>query len=186
MMRNLSIILLFLLVSAYVNAEVWRVSESYTDSNKVYIELSDENGENFKSVLYSIDKSKTLNKMALGRLTYLDGGMFQQDILKFMNLNYPEKLKDALKSAGNLHNPKMIALRGPFEEAVLQSGFVRKINRELEKFGYLISGMEFEKFFQMKHSDNVTFEAFVWLKVEKSPNHKLQNIQAEKTPEVLN
>lgn len=54
--------------------------------------------------------------------------LLQAELHNFLILNYPDLIGDALNSAGNMHNPKVTALRAPFQEAIMASSLVTKIN----------------------------------------------------------
>ncbi|GAA6143209.1 hypothetical protein [Hydrogenophaga sp. 5NK40-0174] len=113
-----------------------------------------------------------LQGIFLGRLVdeglNADASAMQSDILNHLREKHPRLLEGALRSAGNLHNPKVVALRPAFEEAVLHSAYVAEINEALKRAGYRVTGVESEKFFLLKgETEGVRFDALLWIEVER-------------------
>lgn len=89
----------------------------------------------------------------------------QRDLMASFKKVAPRKLDAALKSAGNLHNPRINALRPHFEEALLGTSFAIRLNQKLGPLGIKLDGVEIEKFYFERANGEVCFHAFVWLKV---------------------
>lgn len=89
----------------------------------------------------------------------------QRDLMASFKKVAPRKLDAALKSAGNLHNPRINALRPHFEEALLGTSFATRLNQKLGPLGIKLEGVEIEKFYFERAKGEVCFHAFVWLKV---------------------
>ena len=56
---------------------------------------------------------------------------YQKELFSVLERSAPKALHEALRSSGNMHNPKMDQLYRPFMEAVLLTPRVRKIAAEL-------------------------------------------------------
>lgn len=91
----------------------------------------------------------------------------QREINDFLKVNYPELHNEALNSAGNMHNPKVKALRVPFQEALMASSLVTKINAALKSRCERITSASFEKFRIIKSNGNPVYSAMVWLSTDK-------------------
>ncbi len=63
---------------------------------------------------------------------------FDAEILKKMAELNPKEFREALSSAGNMHNPKIVPLRKVFQEALLKIPSVTRLNHEIETKGYEI------------------------------------------------
>jgi hypothetical protein len=91
----------------------------------------------------------------------------QAELHNFLALNYSDLLDEALDSAGNMHNPKVTALRVPFQEAILASSLVSKINILLKSRCERITTTSYEKFTIRKNNGKPIYSAMVWLSAEK-------------------
>lgn len=76
----------------------------------------------------------------------LEQRSFQNELRTVLKESAPRELAAALSSAGNMHNPKMIALRRPFAEAVLLTPTVKRISAELARYNLQVAGVSTEKF----------------------------------------
>ena len=70
----------------------------------------------------------------------------QNELHEFLSSNYPELHAKALSSAGNMHNPKVTALREPIKEAILASGLAKEIGIALASRCERIARTSYEKF----------------------------------------
>lgn len=91
----------------------------------------------------------------------------QKEIDDYLLNNHPETHAQALESAGNMHNPKIVALREPFKEAILASSLVKQINGALAKRCERISATSFEKLNVRKKEGRPIYGAMVWLSTEQ-------------------
>jgi hypothetical protein len=145
-----------------------------TDSAR--IEYSAEPDKGYKSF------DEALKDMAdNGRIQKLDGIVahplladetFQMELFAGLERNAPRELKEAQKSAGNMHNPKMLQLWKPFEKALLATPTITKLNTSLAAYGLTISHPEVEKF-ELRNTladSRRRFHGSLWLYVTKSPN----------------
>ena len=91
----------------------------------------------------------------------------QKELHEFFKSNYPELHVDALQSAGNMHNPKMIALREPFKEAILASSLAKEIMAVLSSRCERIVSSSYEKFTIWRKDGQTIYSAMVWLSTEE-------------------
>lgn len=97
-----------------------------------------------------------------------DDAELQADIHNFLALNYSDLHNEALMSAGNMHNPKVKALGNAFQEAIMASGLVTRINTLLKQRCERITSTSYEKFTIFRKSNGEPiYSAMVWLKTEK-------------------
>jgi hypothetical protein len=92
---------------------------------------------------------------------------FQREIHEYLALNYPIEHQEALASAGNMHNPKVTALRDAFEEAILASSLVGAINSDLEQRCERITSVSYEKFMISGGEEQPEYLALIWLSTDK-------------------
>ncbi len=105
---------------------------------------------------------------------FLNDPKIQEELLKDFQSSYPELLADALKSSGNLHNPKVFPLRAKFSECLLKTPTVAKMNELFSATGYIIARAECEKFEVNKEKEMPSFECYVWLILEAKADQKPQ------------
>lgn len=94
----------------------------------------------------------------------------QAELHKYLEAKYPRLQAEALASAGNMHNPKIIALRDAFKEAILATSMVKSLNSALTDGSRCerITSTSFEKFhIQTKTTGQPIYGAMVWLTTEK-------------------
>jgi hypothetical protein len=92
---------------------------------------------------------------------------FQKEVHNFLAINYPQLHEQALNSAGNMHNPKVKALRGAFQQAIMSSSLVAKINTLLKSRCERVTSTSYEKFTIIKNNGQPIYSAMVWLSTEK-------------------
>lgn len=94
--------------------------------------------------------------------------VFQKEVLTELGKIAPQQLAEAKGSAGNMHNPKVTALRKPFGQAVLATPTVQNINAELAPFGLCVAGANAgEKFQFSREQDRLHFKCIPWLAIGK-------------------
>lgn len=103
---------------------------------------------------------------------FLNDPKIQEELLKELQSSYPELLADALKSSGNLHNPKIAPLKAKFSECLLKTPTVVRINEQLSITGFFVKKAEYEKFYINKEKEIPTFYAVVWLILEAKGDEK--------------
>lgn len=90
---------------------------------------------------------------------------FQKEILSELRLNNAPELDEALRSSGNIHNPKVRDLYVPFTNAVLHTSLVKQINTELTSFGLKIVEVSPEKLAIKERNGKKYFIAILYLSV---------------------
>lgn len=95
----------------------------------------------------------------------------QTELLKEFRKRYPKLLAEALRSSGNMHNPKVLPLRAKFSECLLNTPTIATVNGMLRPKGYSVSKATLEKFEVNKGKDSPTFHAIVWLHIERLDDH---------------
>lgn len=99
----------------------------------------------------------------------LQDDAFQQELFAGLEREVPGELAAARKSAGNMHNPKMLQLGKPFKRVLLTTPTITKLNASLAVHGLIISGVGVEKF-ELRSTLNDPrdrFHAFLWLNVTR-------------------
>ena len=91
--------------------------------------------------------------------------VIQAELFAVFQADFPEDLKEALESSGNMHNPKLLSLRKHFRASLMKTPTVIAINRIFHEEGYQISDISFEKFWIDKNVASPLFHAIVWLVV---------------------
>ncbi|MBY6189324.1 hypothetical protein KUV22_02735 [Microbulbifer agarilyticus] len=91
----------------------------------------------------------------------------QNELHDFLASKYPELHNEALASAGNMHNPKVVALRVAFQEALMFTSLVTRINASLKSRCERITSASFEKFTIRNSGNQPTYSAMVWLSTKK-------------------
>ncbi|MFB2680985.1 hypothetical protein [Shewanella mangrovisoli] len=113
----------------------------------------------------AVPKSVWIRSVQLSTLAQFDG--LQHELHTYLQQHYPQVFADALASACNINNPKVVALREGFKEAILASGFVKQINSDFSARCERITSVDIEKFFITTQSSSPQFEAMLWLKTEQ-------------------
>ena len=96
-----------------------------------------------------------------------DDHVLQKELHEFLSSNYPELHAEALSSAGNMHNPKVTALREPINQAILASSLAKEIGIALTSRCERIASTSYEKFMIRKKDGHPIYSAMVWLSTEK-------------------
>ncbi len=124
-------------------------------------------------ILASREKSVPLEDITFSKFFNNDPTV-QGELLNAFRAQFPDILADAFKSAGNLHNPKVLLLRSKFSECLLKTATLIKINDALLSHGYSVKRIEFEKFLIDKEKKTTPFHAFIWLIIEPIENGEAQ------------
>jgi hypothetical protein len=90
---------------------------------------------------------------------------FQKELMAAVKQSAPKELAEAMRSAGNMHNPKMVQLREPFEKAVLLTPTVKKIDLDLARHGLLVVSAATEKLTLVGSDGQKRFMCFLSLQV---------------------
>lgn len=93
---------------------------------------------------------------------------FGQEIVSALQALAPAALAEARRSAGNMHNPKMVALGQPFDRAVLATPTVRAFDEALERVGLRIAEASHEKLMILGEANSRHLDCFfVYLVVKQ-------------------
>lgn len=92
---------------------------------------------------------------------------FQKQLFSALERKAPTTLRAALKSAGNMHNPKVNNLYKPFMESVLNTAEVKKIALELAAHDLRITRASGEKFMLVKEMGQPRFRCGLTLEIER-------------------
>lgn len=168
-------ILISVLLSANVSAEGWKWEViNYNPKEAVVVTTPAGDGYSaFSEAVQSIDEGVWIKHVRLGHLNQTGSPSFQEEIYSYIDEHHPNELKAALNSAGNMHNPKVVALREAFGPALLSTSYVKSLNGFLSKRCHEIVKASYEKFVIYKHKELVEFHAMVWLGTrEHLTNHE--------------
>lgn len=93
----------------------------------------------------------------------VEDATFQREVFEQMERIAPAALQAARRSAGNMHNSKMIALHACFSQAVMATPTVTALNEALGKHRMKIVRPSFEKLELHRKDQTETFGCFLWL-----------------------
>jgi hypothetical protein len=93
--------------------------------------------------------------------------VLQKELHEFLSSNYSELHTEALSSAGNMHNPKVTALREPIKQAILASSLTKEVGVALTSRCERIVSTSYEKFTIRKKNGQPIYNAMIWLFTEK-------------------
>ncbi len=171
-------ILAFFHFSSYSSEAGWVVHyykrTSWHTSITYYADSDFKKESNYNSLKDALDEIHSNGKIKL--LEYIGMSwllrerlIFQDEIFTELRRIAPVKLKAAFKSAGNMHNPKMKALRESFSEAVLATATVKRIDKTLNSYGFKINGVSHEKLTLNNINGEKQFDAILTLEIGKKP-----------------
>jgi len=139
----------------------WELSVSKDNGNTYYTVSYIPNGYG-KPLFYCL--SKIDRDFAIRIMLPLEDCKVQNEIKAYYQKNLPKSLKVALKSSGNLHNPKLKPLINSFPSAFKSTSLYKKLSTTLEIRGYkLKKEVSFEKFKIFKTKNSYLFHADIWL-----------------------
>lgn len=164
MIRAIAIFIAALL-SINVSAEGWKWEVRHYNRQEAVVVIgpAGDGYSIFSDAVKSIDEGVWIKYVRLGHLSQTESPNFHEEIYSYLKAHHPAKLEAALNSAGNMHNPKVVALRDAFEPALLSTSYVKSLNRLLANRCHEIVKASYEKFVIYKHKEPVEFHAMVWL-----------------------
>ncbi len=112
--------------------------------------------KSFDEVLEAAAKANHLQKVeerGIGGGGFLEEGAFQDELFAALKKGAPKQLQEALKSSGNMHNPKMYELWEPFQKAVLDTPTIAKLNISLGAYGLHISGVSVPEKLELRKAE---------------------------------
>ncbi len=94
----------------------------------------------FDEALKKLSDAGLIQKLSItSAWTLLSEDSFQDEIFAVLERKAPDRLKEALKSSGNMHNPKVEALYGDFVKALLSTPTITKLNASLAPYHFKVS-----------------------------------------------
>ncbi|WP_395742119.1 hypothetical protein [Prosthecobacter sp.] len=175
-MKTFGTLLSALMVGGPLAKADWEIKDASTfsvDGGRYVMIYKPDAGRGAKSMA---DSLKTLSNaghlQSLRTLTLhelVSDATFQREVFEQMERIAPDALKAARRSAGNMHNPKMIALHKPFAQAVMATATVAALNEALGKHRMRIVRPSFEKLALYRKDQVETWMCFLWLEVEPVP-----------------
>ncbi len=94
---------------------------------------------------------------------------FQKDVKEQLVQIAPNDMRAAERSAGNMHNPKMIVLHRHFEAAVMKTRLVGSLNTALARHSLEVTRVSHEKLSLIDHGGQRRFMCFLSLSVASTP-----------------
>jgi hypothetical protein len=169
-----SLLALLVFVAPCIAADKWTIGVVPQDNTLGHIAISQDGFDSLTEAVLQFP-----NQAPQARLTHIWIGLTvdhdelaQTEIMYYLQQHYPKELKAATESAGNMHNPKVIPLRKPFEEALLSTTFVKNLRADLDKIGYEVSGVSSEKFTFIKQTKS--FSAATWLMTKQKTERQCE------------
>lgn len=143
----------------------WESRARSQSATKGYITISTTGSEDFGAVLRAhLSKGISLEHIYLAR-SWTEDRRLQEQLLTTLQVITPRETDEALRSAGNMHNPKVIALHSAVATAFLRTDLVHSLNSELHKHGLEINRVSLEKLTLRRDGNAPTIDACVWLVV---------------------
>ena len=93
---------------------------------------------------------------------------FQSEIIKALEEHAPREFAEAMESAGNMHNPKLVPLNGVLDEIVLLTPTVVKIDAQLAQVGLGVVRASHEKLMLLRVEGELVIAFFLYLIVAES------------------
>jgi hypothetical protein len=94
--------------------------------------------------LASLGEDQVLESIWLVPMARSTEEQVQKELFEYFEEHYPEELKAASSSSGNLHNPKLGPVMAGYREAVRSTSYVAELAEILAKHDYRIAGVGFE------------------------------------------
>lgn len=168
-MKKLALIWILGIFAVEVNAELFELRSFETRDSYTFVEFQygEERGGAFAEAFSGLTLER--NEVAIRIL-----GSFSQEtnaqLLSYYREKMPQELEKALQSSGNLHNPAIVPLKKSFAAALRETAMFKDIEKELAKFGYTASKIEFDKYSINTKGSPKLRVADIWLKFVISPN----------------
>ncbi|MEW6076183.1 MAG: hypothetical protein AB1724_00035 [Thermodesulfobacteriota bacterium] len=167
--RYIVLLVILLHFKANIAFAGWEVQQSGFDSLCIlqYYSSTEVGHKLLAGALEELKKEGKLNQLtSLFVVELLDDSVFENEILSLLQKNNPTELEAALRSAENMHNPKVIALRDAVNNAVFGTATVEKINKELNSYGLNVLSASHEKLTIYEKDGVKHFFAFLWLSIK--------------------
>lgn len=163
MNKYLCIIALFVSSHAFADENHWNL---FTHEDGWAVISNDyHKGGTLSRAIKAIPKNVRLKHVSVFPITV--DNRFQNEINNFLAKNYADLHAQALKSAGNMHNPKIRALRVPYKKAVMASSRVKELNTALAYRCERVSSVSFEKLHIRKEGERPIYTSIMWLHIKQ-------------------
>ncbi len=138
---------------------------------KASAEERDYSLESLKTALAEYREADTQEHLkGLSLFEFLKSPKIQKELFQHYKKNHPELLAAAMKSGGNMHNPKVIPLRKELLTALRNTPTFLEMKRLLSEVDLQIKDTSFEKFWIEKDDKGafLRFFFFLWVELEES------------------
>lgn len=98
---------------------------------------------------------------------FLQADQLAAEVVAGFKSSHPALWESAIKSSGNMHNPKVTPLRVKFSGVLLKTPTLKKLDHIARDSGYTIAGASHGKFHLIKKDQSVRVYAGVWLDLKK-------------------
>jgi len=166
--HHLSFIFIAGFYSCATTATEFKINEflKYGSSPSLELSLVSTGGSSAKDIFDVLNFSQTEYTI---RLIGISSEKTNSELLKFYELKFPNELKAALNSSGNLHNPAIKPLSNKYELALKSTSMLKELEVELYTRGFLIKKIDFEKFHMFRGTISI---ADTYVYVARMPNKK--------------
>lgn len=143
------------------------------DSRIVYSAKAAEGHATFEEALNELSESGRTEKLdGIVAHELLEDDTLQREIFAGLESSASRQLSEALKSAGNMHNPKLRELWPFFEKALLATPTISALNASLARHRLIIARPSVEKFELRSTPTDARrrFHGSLWLHITKMPS----------------
>lgn len=170
-MKSILILLLPLCFSTGLAEGNW---QTQTSGNAVRIAYTkDIQASGFPSFTAAVESSAKTGDVS--RLTSIDITVLMavdkeldKEIKALLQHGWPDELKAAQRSTGNMHNPALRPIYKPFLQCLLQTSLMKEIEGALNQHGLKLEPVFIEKFSFVDRDGFRPFWGFAYLQVEPS------------------
>jgi hypothetical protein len=174
-LQFVAIVIQFAVSSAHAGWEIHRIpgSDGHTTSRVVLSRHTqpDRGEPTVEAALKSLSSAEVSLVDMIGIHDILFDDEFQKDLKELLVQIAPDAMRAAESSAGNMHNPKMIALHRHFEASVLRTKLVGSVSTSLARHGLAITRVSHEKLSLIDHSGQRRFMCILSLSVGSTAPH---------------
>lgn len=99
----------------------------------------------------------------------IESPAFQRELAAVLRRSAPRELADALASAGNMHNPRVVPLRAHVEQASLETPTLQALEAVLSTHGLAFRPAGIEKFVVQGPPEAPVFSFMLFLRIHPQP-----------------
>lgn len=174
-LQFVAIVIQFAVSSAHAGWEIRRLpgSDGHTTTRVVLSRHTqpDRGEPSVEAALKSLSSNEVSLVDMIGIHDILSDDEFQKDLKEQLVQLAPDAMRAAEHSAGNMHNPKMIALHRHFAAAVLGTKLISSVNTALARHRLEITRVSHEKLSLIDHSGQRRFMCILSLSVGSTAPH---------------